>query len=201
MRALLIVIAVASPLSASAQARVIDGDTIMLQPYPEFDAAKVNADAMADLEWVKQFIVAIRNIRAEMDIAPSKLLEVLLVNVSETDQRRLEENLSFLTNMAKLESITVASGELPPTVTQLVGAMEVRIPMAGLIDKDAELARLAKQLEKVEQERGRVAGKLGNEGFVAKAPEAVIAKEREKLAELEETQAKLKAQYASIEAL
>lgn len=179
----------------------IDGDTIMLQPYPEFDAAKVNADAMADLEWVKQFIVAIRNIRAEMDIAPSKLLEVLLVNVSETDQRRLEENLSFLTNMAKLESITVASGELPPTVTQLVGAMEVRIPMAGLIDKDAELARLAKQLEKVEQERGRVAGKLGNEGFVAKAPEAVIAKEREKLAELEETQAKLKAQYASIEAL
>ncbi|WP_417358286.1 valine--tRNA ligase [Gallaecimonas pentaromativorans] len=179
----------------------IDGDTIMLQPYPEFNAAKVNADAMADLEWVKQFIVAIRNIRAEMDIAPSKLLEVLLVNVSETDQRRLEENLSFLTNMAKLESITVASGELPPTVTQLVGAMEVRIPMAGLIDKDAELARLAKQLEKVEQERGRVAGKLGNEGFVAKAPEAVIAKEREKLAELEETQAKLKAQYASIEAL
>ncbi|WP_115717673.1 valine--tRNA ligase [Gallaecimonas mangrovi] len=179
----------------------IKADTIMLEPYPEYSSDKVDATAMADLEWVKQFIVAIRNIRAEMDIAPSKLLEVLLVNVSDTDQRRLEENLSFLTNMAKLESITVAAGELPPTVTQLVGAMEVRIPMAGLIDKEAELARLGKQLEKVAQERGRVAGKLGNQGFVAKAPEAVIAKEREKLKELELTEEKLKAQYASIEAL
>ncbi|EKE74880.1 valine--tRNA ligase [Gallaecimonas xiamenensis] len=179
----------------------IDADSIMLQPYPEFDGAQVDATAMADLEWIKEFIFAIRNIRAEMDIAPSKLLEVLLVNVSDTDQRRLEENLGFLTNMAKLESITVADGELPPTVTQLVGTMEVRIPMAGLIDKDAELARLGKQLEKLAQDLGRVAGKLSNESFVAKAPEAVIAKEREKLAELEETQAKLKAQYASIEAL
>ena len=179
----------------------IDADTIMLQPYPAYQPEQVDATAMADLEWVKQFIVAIRNIRAEMDIAPSKPLEVLLVNSSDSDQRRLADNENFLLNMAKLASITLAEGELPPTVTQLVGSMEVRIPMAGLIDKDAELARLGKQLEKTEQELQRVSGKLANEGFVAKAPEAVIAKERAKQAELEATLEKLNAQRRSIEAL
>ncbi|WP_341501853.1 valine--tRNA ligase [Gallaecimonas sp. GXIMD4217] len=181
----------------------IDADTIMLQPFPEFDAARVDATAMADLEWVKRFIVAIRNIRAEMDIAPSKPLEVMLVAAGETEQRRLAENESFLLNMAKLESISVmADGEaVPPSVAQLIGDMEVRIPMAGLIDKDAELARIQKQLDKTEGELKRVEGKLSNDSFVAKAPEAVIAKERAKLDEYQATLAKLREQLATIESL
>ena len=122
-----------------------------------------------------------------------KPLPVLLRNLSAEDSRRLEQNRALLLNLAKLDSITVLSDAdtAPASATQLLGAMDLLIPMAGLIDKDAELSRIAKQLEKMQQEVSRVAGKLANEGFVAKAPEAVLAKEREKLADAEAAVAKL----------
>ncbi len=179
------------------------GISIMNQAYPEADSALVNAAAQADIEWVKGFILAIRNIRGEMDIAPTKPLPVLLRNLSAEDSRRLEQNRALLLNLAKLDSITVltAADTAPASAAQLLGAMDLLIPMAGLIDKDAELSRIAKQLEKMQQEVSRVAGKLANEGFVAKAPEAVLAKEREKLADAEAAVAKLLAQQAQIAAL
>lgn len=179
------------------------GDSIMLQAYPEFNQALVNETATADLEWVKSFIVAIRNVRGEMDIAPSKPLSVLVRNLTSDDSRRLQNNMAFLQNMAKLEAITVlADGDTAPAcAAQLLGKMDILIPMAGLIDKEAELARIAKLMEKAQQEHDRVAGKLANEGFVAKAPEAVLAKEREKLAEAVEAMTKLKAQQAQIAAI
>ncbi|WP_026972089.1 valine--tRNA ligase [Aliagarivorans marinus] len=177
--------------------------TIMLQAMPEFDAAQVDEQAMSDLEWLKQFIVAIRNIRGEMDISPNKPLNVLLKNASSEDQRRLSENQAFLASLAKLESSTIlADGdEAPASATALLGEMELLIPMAGLIDKDAELARINKQLEKLEKDLARVVGKLANEKFVSKAPEAVIAKERAKQEEMEVAKAKLLEQQATIAAL
>ncbi|ALZ77355.1 valine--tRNA ligase [Rheinheimera sp. F8] len=179
------------------------GISIMNQSYPQADSALVNTAAQADIEWVKGFILAIRNIRGEMDIAPTKPLPVLLRNLSAEDSRRLEQNRALLLNLAKLDSITVLTDAdtAPASATQLLGAMDLLIPMAGLIDKDAELSRIAKQLEKMQQEVSRVAGKLANEGFVAKAPEAVLAKEREKLADAEAAVAKLLAQQAQIAAL
>ncbi len=181
----------------------VKGDSIMVQPFPQFDQNKVDGDAMSDLEWVKQFILAVRNIRGEMDIAPSKPLSVLLRNVGETDLRRLQENKTFLSGLAKLEQIDVLTDDqsAPMSATGLVGEMEVLIPMAGLIDKDAELARIQKALDKVTGDLQRVAGKLSNEKFVSKAPEAVIAKERDKQAELESAKAKLEKQKADIESL
>ncbi|MDZ7870120.1 MAG: valine--tRNA ligase [Rheinheimera sp.] len=179
------------------------GISIMNQAYPAADSTLVNAAAQADIEWVKGFILAIRNIRGEMDIAPTKPLPVLLRNLSAEDSRRLEQNRALLLNLAKLDSITVLgdTDTAPASATQLLGAMDLLIPMAGLIDKDAELTRIAKQLEKMQQEVSRVAGKLANEGFVAKAPEAVLAKEREKLADAEAAVAKLLVQQAQIAAL
>ncbi len=179
------------------------GISIMNQAYPQADSALINTAAQADIEWVKGFILAIRNIRGEMDIAPTKPLPVLLRNLSAEDSRRLEQNRALLLNLAKLDSITVLgeADTAPASATQLLGAMDLLIPMAGLIDKDAELSRIAKQLEKMQQEVSRVAGKLANEGFVAKAPEAVLAKEREKLADAEAAVAKLLAQQAQIAAL
>lgn len=179
------------------------GISIMNQAYPQADSALINTAAQADIEWVKGFILAIRNIRGEMDIAPTKPLPVLLRNLSAEDSRRLEQNRALLLNLAKLDSITVLTDAdtAPASATQLLGAMDLQIPMAGLIDKDAELSRIAKQLEKMQQEVSRVAGKLANEGFVAKAPEAVLAKEREKLADAEAAVAKLLAQQAQIAAL
>jgi valyl-tRNA synthetase len=177
--------------------------SIMVQPFVQFDEAKTNAQASGDIEWLKQVIVGVRNIRGEMDIAPSKPLDVLLKNVSTEDARRLAATQAVLSKLARLSSITVIEDgdKGPASATALVGEMEVMIPMAGLIDKEAELARIAKAVEKIEKDMARTQGKLNNQGFVAKAPEAVIAKEREKLAEMEMQLAKLNEQKSTIDAL
>lgn len=181
----------------------IDADTIMLQPFPEFDENAVDSVALADLEWIKQAIIAIRNIRAEMNIAPSKPLELLVRDANSDATRRLQDNLSFIQTLAKLETITIlpAGDKGPVSVTKLIDGAELLIPMAGLIDKAAELDRLAKEIVKIDDEIQRIESKLSNEGFVARAPEAVVAKEREKLTGYAEAKAKLIEQQATIAAL
>ncbi|AYH04346.1 valine--tRNA ligase [Pectobacterium parmentieri] len=181
----------------------ISADTIMLQPFPEFDATQEDTLALNDLEWIKQAITAVRNIRAEMNIAPGKPLEVLLRDATAEAQRRVEENRSFIQTLARLENITLlpAGDKGPVSVTKLIDGAELLIPMAGLIDKAAELDRLAKEVAKIEAEIERIASKLSNEGFVARAPEAVVAKEREKLDGYAVDKAKLLEQQAVIAAL
>jgi len=180
-----------------------EGDTIMLQPYPVADLSKRDEQAESDIDWLKGVIVGIRNIRGEMNISPAKNLDILISNGSVEDQRRLEENRTFLTKLAKLSSITWlnAGDEAPMSATQLVGEMEVLVPMAGLIDKDAELARLKKEMEKLGKDVARVEGKLNNAKFMANAPEAVVAKEQEKIADAKSALDKLTEQYSKIEAL
>ena len=178
-------------------------DSIMVQGFPQFDADKCDQQAIDDLEWVKQFIIAIRNIRGEMDISPSKSLPVLLKNVSENDQRRLTENEQFLSSLAKLESIEVlaADEQGPACASAYVGDLSVLIPMAGLIDKEAELTRLDKAIDKLEKDAARTRGKLGNDSFVGKAPAAVIDKEKAKLSDAESALAKMLEQKAQIAGL
>lgn len=181
----------------------VEGDTIMTQAYPVANNDKIDTDAEAEIEWLQGVITGVRNIRGEMGISPAKELDVLFQNGGEQDQQRLEANRTFLSKLASLSSITWlnAGDEAPMSATQLVGDMEVLVPMAGLINKDAELARLQKELDKLQKEIGRVEGKLGNEKFVSNAPEQVIAKEREKLAGSQAAFDKLKEQYSKIEAL
>lgn len=181
----------------------VEGDTIMLQALPQFEEANFNQEALDDIEWVKAFITSIRNLRAEYDIAPSKALDVMLKVADDKDAARLEANKAVLVSLAKLEDIKVltAGEETPACATALVGKSELMIPMAGLIDKDAELDRLAKEIAKTQGEVKRIEGKLGNEGFVAKAPEAVVAKEREKLEGYQEMLVKLEEQKQTIAAL
>ncbi len=179
------------------------GDTIMLAPYPQPHDAFVDAQAEADIEWLKGVITAVRNIRAEMNIAPGKELELLFKNGDDEDFRRAEENQTFLMKLAKLNKLTWLNDgdEEPMSVTQLVGDMEVLIPMAGFIDKDAEVVRLGKSIEKLEKELERVANKLSNPGFTEKAPAVVLEKEKEKAAGFERDIAKLKDQIEKIKAL
>eukprot|EP01093_Parvamoeba_rugata_P006683 TRINITY_DN205_c0_g2_i4.p1 TRINITY_DN205_c0_g2~~TRINITY_DN205_c0_g2_i4.p1 ORF type:complete len:925 (-),score=289.48 TRINITY_DN205_c0_g2_i4:5160-7934(-) len=188
------------PLSAL---QVEDNASIMVQAFPVQDAAKQDEQVLADIEWVKKFIVGIRNIRGEMDISPNKPLNALLKNVSAEDSRRLEAAKAFLDKLSKLETVTILKDgeEAPASATALVGEMEILIPMAGLIDKDAELARITKAMDKVDKDVSRTRGKLGNEKFVSNAPDAVIEKERAKLEEGEKQLEKLKAQYETIAAL
>ncbi|MFG6137912.1 valine--tRNA ligase [Halomonas sp. B23F22_10] len=163
----------------------VEGPSVMTQPWPQADEALIDEEATRDIEWLKGVIVAIRNIRAEMNIAPGKPLEALLTKGTAGDSERLEANRLFLSKLAKLERVTWLDDpeQAPLSATQLVGEMEVLVPMAGLIDKDAELARLAKEIEKQDKLIGGIEKKLGNDSFVAKAPEAVVQKERDKLAD------------------
>lgn len=181
----------------------IEGETIMLQAFPEFDASLVDEAALNDLEWIKEVIVAVRNIRAEMNIAPGKPLDVILRGADDNAKRRVSDNIGFLKAMGRLADIRpLAEGEEAPlSVNKLVNGAELLIPMAGFIDKDAELARLDKELEKVEKDITTLDSKLSNDGFVSRAPEAVVAKERERLATCLSAKEKLIAQKISIASL
>ena len=176
------------------------GPTIMLQPYPRCDESAVDTAANADIEWLKSVIVGVRNIRGEMNVPPGRSLTLLCRNGGHSDARRLRENAAFLTKLARLESIEWLSpeAEAPVAATALVGGLELLVPLAGLIDKDSELARLEKEIEKLEKEQARLQGKLGNSSFVDKAPTEVVSRERDKLAAQEQALAKLRGQQEYI---
>lgn len=179
------------------------GDTIMRQPFPVSQPEKIDADAMAEIEWVKTFVLGIRRIRAEMDIAPGKPLPVLCENVSADNASRISAHETLLTNIARIDNITVlAEGQdSPESATALVGEMRILIPLAGLIDKEAELTRLKKESDKLTKEKARLEGKLNNESFTAKAPAAVVDKEKAKLADVLTALEQLESQRARIESL
>ncbi len=179
------------------------GPTIMLQPYPEADLSAIDKAANADIEWLKNVIIGVRNIRGEMNIPPGRELTVLLKNGSDADKSRLEQNATFLKKLAKLADIgwVEPDEETPLSATALVGELEILVPMAGLIDKEAELARLAREIEKTEQDLARVEGKLSNASFVDRAPPEVVSKEREKAAALEQALGKLREQVERIQTM
>ena len=189
----------------------------MLQPFPNEEDA-INEYAENSINWLKDVIVAVRNIRAECNIPPSKGLDLLFRNISADEQKILEKQTALLQAMAKLDNVSVlkegekaplavaklvleANETAPLAVAKLVGNAELLVPMAGFINKEAELARLTKEIEKYQNEVKRIENKLSNEAFVAKAPEAVIAKEREKQAEYQSGLEKIQEQYKAIEAL
>ncbi|WP_438279544.1 valine--tRNA ligase [Pseudomonas alabamensis] len=181
----------------------VQGKTLMLQPWPVANESRIDSAAEGDIEWLKELMVGLRNIRAEMNIGPGKPLPLFLKNASADDQRRLQENEALLKKLAKVEAFTVLGeqDEAPLSATALVGDLQVLVPMAGLIDKDAELARLNKEIQRLQGEVQRVGGKLSNAAFVDKAPPAVIDKERAKLAEAEQALANFTEQHARIAAL
>ncbi|MCB1736861.1 MAG: class I tRNA ligase family protein, partial [Gammaproteobacteria bacterium] len=180
-----------------------DGATIVTQPYPAIDDSQIDTTAEADMTWVMDFITGVRKIRSEMDIAPGKPLPVLLANGSDRDQTLLEANRGFLMNLARLESITwLNPGDAKPeSATALIGDMELLIPLAGLIDKDAELTRLDKEIGKLAQEIQRNEAKLSNPSFTDKAPPQVVAGARAKMEENQAAHAKLLEQRERIAAL
>jgi valyl-tRNA synthetase len=179
------------------------GDTLMLQPYPGSEKSLIDHEAMTEMSWLMEFILGIRKIRGEMNIAPRKPLAVLLQNYSVQDRHRVDATRAFTGFLCSLESISYLEPDspAPESATALVGEMKVLIPMAGLIDKDAELARLNKEIEKLRVEVARCEQKLQNPSFVEKAPTQVVAKERQRLDEMHSAVAKLQEQYSRIAAI
>ncbi len=178
------------------------GDSIMTQPYPQADPQRIDPQAVADIEWLQGVIIAIRNIRGEMNISPAKPVPVLLKNASAEDERRLQQNRQYLTKLAKLEGIDVLqTREPPPAAIQIVANLEILVPLQGLIDVSAESARLGREIQKAGKELQGIAGKLNNANFVAKAPQAVVARERERQAGLQANLNKLQEQLTKLERL
>ncbi len=171
----------------------LEGETIMTQPLPELDEALIDTEALSDIQWLKEVTVSIRNIRGEMNISPAKAIPALLHKGRETDQQRSNAMGSLICSLTKLDSLEwhTHSEEPPIAATQLVGDMEVLVPLEGLIDPKAEIARLSKTMAKLESEIKRLNGKLNNPKFIDRAPKDVVEKERLKRSESEAALSKL----------
>jgi len=179
------------------------GDTLMLAPYPQPDQSKIDSQADEQIAWLKTLIVGIRNIRGEMGISPGKAIPVLLRGGHQTDRDNLELSQQLLTKLANIEHIEWLdeNSEAPMSSTALAGDLEILVPMAGLIDVSAEIDRLEREITKFETEMSKISGKLSNENFVQRAPEPVVAKERERLGEVESAVSRLQNQVTELKAL
>ena len=165
-----------------------EATTIMLQDYPRSDNAWVDVDSAHSIDWLKEFIMGVRKIRSEMDIAPKQGLNVLCQQASESDLKQIKIHQAALKKLAKIEGIDILGDEeAPEAALALVGEMKVLIPLAGLIDKDAEIERLSKDISKLEINIGKTRAKLANPGFTDKAPAAVVEKEQQRMQEQEQT--------------
>ncbi|MEH6357409.1 MAG: valine--tRNA ligase [Pseudomonadales bacterium] len=180
-----------------------EGDTVMLQAYPQADSALTDTQAVADIEWLQGIILALRNVRGEMNISPAKPINALLKNATREDAARLENNRQFLAKLAKLDTIELLTegDEAPLSAIQLVGDLEVLVPMQGLIDVDAEITRLNKEAEKLNKELTGVTNKLSNANFVDKAPAVVVEKEQKRQADLQVAHSKLLEQLSQMKAM
>jgi len=179
------------------------GPSLMLEKYPTPDLSRVDAEAEADVAWIKGVITGLRNIRGELGVSPGRTITALFDRGGSEDRERATRFEDFLTSLARLETLQwqPAGLEAPLAATALVGDMAILVPLKGLVDVQAEVARLNKEISKLDQEITRVSAKLGNEAFTAKAPAEVIAKEQEKLEAARQAREQLTEQQVRIQSL
>lgn len=179
------------------------GDSIMLAPWPTPEPEHTDPDAEEEIEWMKGIIIAIRTIRSEANIPPATMLNVTVAKTNEQDRERLQRNATFLQRLSKSTRITPIEDHESEAASlmALFGELEVRVPMAGLVDVAAELARLDKEIARVEAERVRLDGKLTNAKFTERAPADIVTAERQKLAQADASLNVLRQQRLQIEEL
>jgi len=175
----------------------------MTAQYPVCDQAQINDQAEADMQWLQGLIGAVRNIRGEMGLGNARLLPVLLQNISEAEKTQIARIEPLFKALAKVESIEILANDQQPPLSSssVIGHASVFVPMKGLIDPKAELGRLQKDFDKVQKQHDQIANKLSNEGFVSKAPAAVVEGEKVKLAEFADQLSKIKLSMEQIAAL
>jgi valyl-tRNA synthetase len=199
------VIPLTAPLSAAAEVRASTHRTELLMQarYPASTDYAADAEAEAEVSWMKQFILAVRQIRGEMDIAPSRKIPLLLRNAGERDRALTQKHFAYLSRLAGLDAIRplAADDAAPESATAVLGELTLLVPMAGLIDPKAEAERLTKRIAKNESDMGKLRGKLGNANFVKNAPPDVVAADQARLAELELQNQSLAAQLDRVHRL
>ena len=180
-----------------------DGVTIMNQPYPAKDKRVIDQGAIDEMQWAMEAIDGIRNIRGELSIKPGQRISILVQGASMVEQKRFENYQPYIRFLGRVDNVTFISDsdDAPESATALVGNMKLLVPLAGLIDKNAEVARLIKDIEKTEKNLALGKAKLSNESFVAKAPSQVVDQEKKRVQAQETTLTNLRDQLKKIEAL
>jgi valyl-tRNA synthetase len=181
----------------------VTGDTIMLAPWPQAQQFTVDATAEDEMQWVKQVVLGIRQIRGELDLSPSRRLPLLLQRVDSRDLERVHAHRTLISSLAGLESLEIlpAYRRAPPASAAFVGDLAILVPLEGLIDPASELQRLTRRLQKIDEELQRCRAKLGKESFVSHAPADVVAQERQRLEDFERTRAGLIRQIEQVRGL
>ncbi|WP_100405010.1 valine--tRNA ligase [Bacillus solitudinis] len=158
------------------------GESITIASWPEQNEALMFADAVKDMDLLKEIIRSVRNTRSELNVPMSKQIELLVHAKDEKILAQLERGRSFIEKFCNPSKLQIATGLKAPdkSMSQVLSGVELFLPLAGLLDIDAEIARLEKELEKLDKEVERVDKKLNNQGFIAKAPEKVIEEEKAK---------------------
>ena len=179
------------------------GPSIMLQPYPAPQPALEDDDAVEHMTWIKNLVLAIRRVRGELDLAPGRKVPVVLVAPSDTERDRLAAGAAYVRALGRVETIDIleAGDPTPKAATALLGELEILVPLEGIIDKDAEIGRLERQLDKLAKNLRRSRAKLDNPSFRDRAPADVVEKERLRAAEVESSIGKLEAQLETLRSL
>ncbi|BCJ85063.1 valine--tRNA ligase [Effusibacillus dendaii] len=177
-----------------------DGKTITLAAYPDFDDSLVNESAADEMEVLMDLIRAVRNVRAEMNVPPSRPVTMIIKPANETAESLIHRGQPYIVRFCNPEQLIIDRNAATPekSVTAVVSGAELFLPLAGLIDIDAEIARLEKELKHLNAEVERVEKKLANPGFTAKAPTEVVEAERAKGLDYAEKRDKVKARIAEL---
>ena len=179
-----------------------DGESIVVAAYPEEKAELDNPTAEADFQSLTDLIKAVRTIRTEANAPMSTEIDVLIKTSDENLARIFDENSDYINRFVKPKSLEISADVAAPklAMTQIISGAEVYVPLEELIDLDEEIARLQGDVKKFAGEVKRAEGKLGNEKFVNNAPEAVVAEEREKLADWQAKLAATESRLAELQA-
>jgi len=178
-------------------------ERLISKPYPKIDETLISYESESEISWLQEFILGIRQIRGEMNISPGKLLPCFIQNLNSSDETYIKNNLSMISTLAKLKNIQQLSenDSAPDSATALAGEMKILIPLAGIVNKDQEILRLNKEIEKLIKHQQQLSGKLNNKKFISKAPKAVVEKEQSKLSSVEKALGDLELQLKKISSL
>lgn len=179
----------------------IDRNSIMLESYPENNEHFIDFKAEKEVEWIKKLSIAVRSIRGENGIANNKHISILLKKGNTQDKELIDTHALLLKTICKISTIDWVQDEeaVPPSMTSVVGSLEIYIPMIDLVNREAEIARLSKEAKKCQDQIDSIKNKLGNPSFIQKAPKLLIEKEGSHLAELENSFEKIKQQLKFFE--
>ncbi|MBR2569610.1 MAG: valine--tRNA ligase, partial [Paenibacillus sp.] len=178
-----------------------EGETVTLAAWPTYDEKLEAAGAVAEMNLLMDMIRAVRNIRAEVNVPMSKKVELMVKPADENTYNNMNRNIEFIERFCGTSKLDIDLAIEAPSkaMSAMVTGAELYLPLAGLIDIEQEIARLNKEMEHLNKEVERVEKKLSNEGFMAKAPEKVVAEERAKMNDYSDKRDKVKARIQELQ--